>query len=198
MKMKLSDPLNAAFLVCFIAYVVIRGVYDNRSKDNPISERRSDPVERVLLGGVFIGSLLLPVVYLLTSLLSFADSSPPVSVRVGGLAVLLTALALFWRSHADLGTNWSVRLELRDAHRLVTNGVYRRVRHPMYASIFLFGIGQGMILSNWVAGWGALVTFTALYLRRLPREEQMMRDAFGEEYVRYSERTGRVFPGSGS
>jgi protein-S-isoprenylcysteine O-methyltransferase Ste14 len=39
------------------------------------------------------------------------------------------AVWLFWRSHADLGRNWSPSLELREGHELVTEGVYRYVRH---------------------------------------------------------------------
>ncbi len=50
---------------------------------------------------------------------------------------MVAALWLFWRSHADLGRNWSQAFELRKGHELITHGVYRVVRHPMYAAIWL-------------------------------------------------------------
>ena len=107
---------------------------------------------------------------------------------------MVTALWLFWRSHVDLGQNWSVSLEMRERHQLVTDGVYRFIRHPMYASIWLWSLAQGMLLQNWFAGWSLVPTFAAMYFIRTPREERMMCDAFGDEYRHYMRRTGRLFP----
>jgi protein-S-isoprenylcysteine O-methyltransferase Ste14 len=76
----------------------------------------------------------------------------------------------------------------------VTYGVYRLIRHPMYASIWLWGIGQGLLLPNWVAGCLVLPVFAIMYFYRIPREEQMMRELFGEEYEEYMRQTGRVLP----
>jgi len=87
-----------------------------------------------------------------------------------------TALWLFWRSHVDLDLNWSMALELRLGHQLVRHGVYRSIRHPMYAAIWLFSICQGMLLQNWLAGWSALASFALMYFTRTPREEAMMAD----------------------
>jgi len=47
---------------------------------------------------------------------------------------------------------------MRKEHRLVTAGVYRHIRHPMYAAIFLWCLAQGLLLPNWLAGWSALAT----------------------------------------
>jgi protein-S-isoprenylcysteine O-methyltransferase Ste14 len=122
---------------------------------------------------------------------------PPEAQRsVGGVGAILMTLAiwLFWRSHADLGRNWSPSLQLREGHELVTEGVYRHIRHPMYASEWLWSIAQALMLQNWVAGWAGLALFTPLYVLRVPREEQMMLDQFGEEYRAYMNRTGRIVP----
>jgi protein-S-isoprenylcysteine O-methyltransferase Ste14 len=107
---------------------------------------------------------------------------------------MAASLALFYRSHADLGLNWSATLELRKGHELVQHGVYRSMRHPMYASILLWDVAQGLLLRNWLAGWCAFVTFALLYVVRAPREERMMCDAFGEDYRNYMRRSGRLFP----
>ena len=50
----------------------------------------------------------------------------------------------------------------------------------MYASIWLWGLAQGMMLANWLAGWAALLAFAAMYFIRLPREERMMFEEFGD------------------
>ena len=102
---------------------------------------------------------------------------------------------LFHRSHADLGTNWSITLEVREGHRLVTGGVYRRIRHPMYTALFLYCLGLALAVPNWIAGPSYLVAFGLLFALRLGPEERMMRETFGREYDDYAARTQRLVPG---
>jgi len=188
------QPWNAVFLVAFIAYLGIRGVFIRRTKGNEITVSRADSHDRLLLSTVMLSNLLLPFVYLFTPFLAFADYRLPSFAPWCGLASMLASLWLFWRSHADLGQNWSVTLELRKGHELVRHGVYRSIRHPMYAAIWLFCIAQGLLLANWLAGWATFVTFGVLYFVRTPREEAMMCDLFGDEYRDYMRRTGRLIP----
>ena len=76
-----------------------------------------------------------------------------------GAAVMLAALWLFWRSHADLGWHWSATLEVREGHALVDRGVYRRVRHPMYAgSPYSFFMLEAAAVSTGIAA-GALAAY---------------------------------------
>jgi protein-S-isoprenylcysteine O-methyltransferase Ste14 len=188
------QPWNLVFLAGFVAYMGIRGVFERRTRGNEKALSRADGRDRALIFIVLVGSLLLPAVYLFTPWLSFADYRLPAFAPWCGAAVMVAALWLFWRSHADLGQNWSITLEVRKGHQLVRHGVYRLVRHPMYASIFLFSLAQGLLLRNWLAGWSALVTFALLYLVRTPREERMMCDFFGQDYRDYMRQTGRLFP----
>ena len=85
-------------------------------------------------------------------------------------------------------------LELRKEHELIENGVYRSIHHPMYAAIWLFSLAQGLLLQNWLAGWSALAAFALMYFVRAPREEAMLVEHFGQEYLDYMRRTGRLFP----
>jgi protein-S-isoprenylcysteine O-methyltransferase Ste14 len=190
----ISHPWNIVFLLGFAVYLGIRHVFERRTRGNKKKSSRIDGLEKALLGIVVLGSLVAPVLYLMTSWLSFADYDLPALIPWCGTAVMLTALWLFWRSHSDLGQNWSVSLEIREEHELVTGGVYRAMRHPMYASIWLWSLSQAMLLENWLAGGSALVTFAPLYFVRAPREESMMCEFFGDEYRVYMRRTGRIFP----
>ena len=105
------------------------------------------------------------------------------------------SLWLFYRTHKDLGRNWSVTLEVREQHMLVTSGVYSRVRHPMYSAFWLWALAQALLLPNWIAGPAGLVGFGTLFFLRIGREERMMSETFGDEYRRYVEQTSRVLPG---
>lgn len=188
------NPRNVAFLAGFIAFVAIRGRFAGGTRANVKTVRRVDGTERILLSLVGLTALLLPVLFLFTPLLAFADYPLPVAAWWCGLVVMVAALVLFYRSHADLGLNWSATLEMREGHTLVTEGVYRSIRHPMYAAILLFDVAQGLMLANWLAGWSALAVFLLLYAIRAPREERMMMDSFGDAYRDYTKRTGRLFP----
>ena len=190
----LNQPWDVVFLIAFVLYVGIRNWFARRTRDNELALHRVDRLEKILLGFVVVGSLLIPVVYLFTPVLGFAEYRLPSMVPWVGLVVMGLALYLFYRSHADLGLNWSATLEVRSGHTLITEGVYRSIRHPMYSAIWLFGLAQAMLLANWVAGFSALVTFAPLYFVRVPREEQMMVEVFGAEYERYIQRTGRLLP----
>jgi protein-S-isoprenylcysteine O-methyltransferase Ste14 len=93
-----------------------------------------------------------------------------------------------------LGRNWSGVLELYEQHELVTEGPYRFVRHPMYTSVYLKGIGILLLSANWIVGGGYLAAVTLMYALRVRDEEQMMLEHFGEEYRSYMSRTARLVP----
>lgn len=191
----LRPPTNVLFLAGFVAYLAIRYLHLTRGgKPAEAVTRRVDGLEKLLLTLVLLGSLLLPVLYLFTPLLDFANYRLPRALPWVGLPVMLAALWLFHRSHADLGRNWSVSLEVRKDHELITRGVYRRVRHPMYASIWLFSLAQALFLPNRLAGFGALAPFALMYALRVGREERLMLDTFGDAYRDYMERTPRLIP----
>ena len=195
MAFGLQHPWSIVFLVGFVVYMGIRNVYARRLKTEKSVVRRIDGLEKALLAFVMLGSLLAPAAYLFTPLLRFADYDLPTFVPWIGVLVMTLALWAFWRSHADLGRQWSISLEVREDHRLITEGAYRSIRHPMYLAIWLFSLAQALLLENWLAGFGALVSFLPMYVIRAPREEAMMLETFGDEYREYMKRTGRILPG---
>jgi protein-S-isoprenylcysteine O-methyltransferase Ste14 len=111
-----------------------------------------------------------------------------------GTAAGIGALSTFYLTHRSLGRNWSVSLDVRETHRLVTSGIYRRIRHPMYTAFWMWAIAQGLLLPNWIAGLSGLLGFGILYTFRIRHEERLMIDTFGDEYLAYMRRTGRLMP----
>ena len=183
---------KVAIIASLILQIVIRYPYKDGTKQG-VTDRQ----EQLALGLLTIGGLLLPFVYIFTGWLSFADY-PASPWGVGsGLVMLAAGLWLFWRAHHDLGRNWSSTLEVHADHILVTEGVYHYVRHPMYSANWLMMIGQALVLSNWIAGFGGLVAFAYMYLSRVAKEEQMMLEQFGEPYRNYMAHTGQIVPQRG-
>jgi protein-S-isoprenylcysteine O-methyltransferase Ste14 len=172
----------------------IRVVYTRQYRKTTIAMDHRTAVDAVLTVLPALGMFLLPIVYVLTPWLDFADYHLPPWAGWIGVAIFALAIWLLQRSHADLARNWSPRLELLDGHSLVTHGVFRHIRHPMYAAHLLWGIAQVFLLQNWIAGFSMLVTFLPGYLYRARVEEEMMIEQFGDEFCSYMGRTGRLFP----
>ena len=185
---------KAVILLASIVMVAIRAPHGQRSRTVPVARSRKGPREVALLTIAWV-AFFLPLIWVTTPAFAFADYPlHPVPLAAGTLFLAL-GLWLFHRSHADLGTNWSITLEVREKHRLVTHGVYRWVRHPMYLALFIYAAGQALVLPNWVAGPSYGVAMLLLFALRVGPEERMMAEEFGEDYEAYRAATRRLVPG---
>jgi protein-S-isoprenylcysteine O-methyltransferase Ste14 len=118
-----------------------------------------------------------------------------VSDLLGWIAVpiLSAGLWLFWYSHYTIGGYWSIQVQLKKAHRLVTDGPYRYVRHPLYTALFLGYLGTLLALQSWtLVAW--LPVFVASYVLFAREEEKIMERGFGEAYRAYRRQTGMFLP----
>jgi protein-S-isoprenylcysteine O-methyltransferase Ste14 len=183
-----------AWIALVLAVSAIRAPYLLANRRIPVASRRRNVAEEalfVVLGLAAAASLAWAVHPFSTGL------ERPFSPALAGVGVALSAptLLLFWRSHADLGRQWSLEVQVREDHHLIERGVYARIRHPMYASLLLMFVVQGLLIPDLVVGWAALAAFVALLAVRIPREESLLRDEFGAEWERYRDRTWRLAPG---
>ena len=186
--------LKIGYAIVLIGTFIIRYPHEKRNRSNTIRIDKKHTLEKILLGLVFLGMMIIPLIYIFTSWLSFADYVLPNSLHILGLLLIIPTLWLFYRSHKDLGTNWSVSLEIKDGHQIVETGVYKYVRHPMYTAIWLWCFVQVLLLNNYIAGLSGLLCFGLLYLLRVKKEENMMLQEFGQEYEDYMKRTKRIIP----
>lgn len=142
-----------------------------------------------------VGLGLIPILfYLLTSWIDTFRFPFPPGVRWLGAGLIFAGDLLFIWSHRALGRNWSPVLEIRKGHILVTSGPYKFIRHPMYAAIFIIGIGISLFSSNWIVALSYMLPVIFMYLIRIADEEKMMIEKFGDEYRAYMIRTGRLIP----
>ncbi len=197
MEPYLGMTKTLAFIIWFMAiaaWYAIRYPFERRSKKTKVAVSLIDRREWGILGVLTLGLFVLPAVYIATGFPAVLDRPFSPALAWLGIAVLLLSLWLFRRSHSDLGRNWSASLKMREQHQLVTGGVYRYVRHPMYTSFFLLALAQLLLIPNWLAGGAGLLAVLVLYLFRVTREERMMAEQFGEAYRAYCEKTTRIIP----
>jgi len=191
----LDSIFEVIFLIGLILYLF--GVYGpsaRQYKKRRITDNRMRKLDIFLDGFTYMGWQVIPVIYVLTSWLDFANYSLPVWAGRAGVVIFAATLFLLWKAYSDLGRNWSPTLQITDNHLLVTQGIYQYIRHPIYAGLWLWGIAQPLLLQNWIAGLGLLVTFFPLYFLRVPYEEKMMHETFGKEYQEYVDKTGQIIP----
>jgi protein-S-isoprenylcysteine O-methyltransferase Ste14 len=185
---------KAVVLVGTVVLIVIRAPHGRRSRSVKVVKSRKSPLETGLLVLTWVG-FFVPLIWIASPAFFFAEYSLHTGPLLAGVMCLAIGLWLFHRSHADLGSNWSITLEVREQHRLITQGVYRRIRHPMYSALVLYSVGQALVIPNWVAGPSNLIAFVVLLALRVRAEERMMVEQFGDEYAAYTARTARLVPG---
>jgi protein-S-isoprenylcysteine O-methyltransferase Ste14 len=183
-----------AFWVNTLLQLVIRFPFGMSTRSRKKIERRVSPTENILLSLLTIATGILPLIYSVTNWLAFANYTLPAWMGWTGIFIMACSLLIFWRAHYDLKANWSPSLELYEGHTLITNGIYRYIRHPMYASLLLANIAQILLIQNWIAGPIGIIVFILFYTFRSQAEEQMMMERFGDQYREYKEATGAILP----
>ena len=197
-------PFRAAFLLVCGSLLAVRVYYGLRgrpaNKKASWRENWSELVEYegtlsvVLRKAVFplwVGSLV--VFSAFPSWISWASLPVPLWLRWAEICSAAACLPFLVSVQHSLGHRWSTQLRIRENHTLVTSGLYRWIRHPMYTVLFILRLAIALATSNAIILIIEATQF-ALYYARIGKEELMMLRKFGEEYRAYMMRTGRFLP----
>lgn len=114
-------------------------------------------------------------------------------IRYLGLGLLCAGfIALNW-AEASLGRQFSVQVTIQEGHRLVTDGLYRYLRHPRYLGIIVSMLGIALVFCSW---WALMLVFAlALVLFwRIHDEEALLHEEFGKAWEAYAEKSWRFIP----
>ena len=185
---------KTSILLGGLILVVIRATYRFKSPNANAVNSRMGRLEVVLLALASIG-FVVPFLWVASSVFAFADYSLHLVPFIAGILCLVLGLLFFVRAHAALGTNWSATLKVQEGHELITQGIYRHVRHPMYLALLLYSFGQMLVVPNLVAGPSCGVAMAILFALRVGVEERLMLEHFGKDYEVYMARTKRLIPG---
>ena len=110
-----------------------------------------------------------------------------------GLLILIIGCIINIIGRINLGKNWSNQIKIYDDHSLVSNGVYKIVRHPLYASIIWMFFGASLIYSNYLAFLANLIIFIPFMYYRAKQEETLLKNEF-IDYKDYQIKVGMFFP----
>lgn len=133
------------------------------------------------------------VIYQFILLLLLAATTTWSAFHLGALPFLLGALLLSaWAVKVMRLGHFNVRPAIKEGALLVTHGPYRYIRHPMYASILLAGLGLLLITFSWLRLLAFFLLWLVLYLK-LRMEERLLARYF-PDYPAYQKRTRMLFP----
>ncbi len=163
-----------------------------KARQGPAPVKASRPLKVRVLSGVKVAILLGIIVQtFLPDVLPI--SANPAALRAIGVAIYTLGLLTAVMGRIQLGWNWSdiEKAYVKQDHALVSHGLYRHVRHPIYTGDLLLLLGLELALNSWgVLGAIAL----AVYVRRqaIREEGQLMQALPG--YDQYCRRTQRFLP----
>ena len=200
--MSTETSFRIAFLILFVILITMRVYFMVRVRrsggqimpDGQAVAREGGRGVLVIRVIGFFALMIFLVMYFLGANWIDAFSFPlPGWLRWTGFALGVVAVIFWTWTQVILDTQWSAQLQLTKAHHLVTTGPYARIRHPLYAGIFGWCVALSLLTANWIFVAVCVLSILGL-LWRVPKEEQMMIEAFGDEYKAYMQRTGRFFP----
>ena len=193
-----------ALLSLWISLGIVRGYYGRKTKthDSLVAiKEKLKTADREMGKGMMILTAIITVIGVIGIIL-YLLSPPwwtwthlPLGEWVQWIGIVVATIPLFYLIwvHRHLDNQWSIALEIQEDHKLITTGPYRRVRHPMYLGIFVYTIGLCLISLDILVSLFFVFSIWVNY-NRIPSEEQMMIDQFGDEYLEYMKKSGRLIP----
>jgi protein-S-isoprenylcysteine O-methyltransferase Ste14 len=170
----------------------------HRIKAAQSGERISRKEEGYLFAVVLrlVGLLLFvaTIAYLIApTSVQWATIAIPIPLRwIGAISGLFSSVLMYW-TLSSLGKNLTDTVVTRADATLVTHGPYRWVRHPFYLTTALVMVSATLLTANWLIGIGCLVVLAMLVIRT-SKEEQVLIERFGQQYLDYMAGTGQFFP----
>jgi protein-S-isoprenylcysteine O-methyltransferase Ste14 len=151
----------------------------------------------VLMTIIRIGGLILwlsPFVYLINpAWMAWSKVGLPDSVRWLGVGIgVVNTFGIYWL-FSSIGTGITPVSATRKEHKLVTGGIYKYIRHPLYTFGSALFVAFGMMADSWFIAALGILTFILMAIRT-PKEEANLIAKFGDEYREYMKRTGRFLP----
>jgi protein-S-isoprenylcysteine O-methyltransferase Ste14 len=185
------DPARAALVAISFAGAV--AAVTLKLDLNPLRKGAAPGVkESVQLGA------LLPMSLALLWFLPYADRRNILTLRHESwrdLGLLFFSLGIAVRIAAlkSLGEHFSAYVTLQPNHRLVHDGIYAHIRHPLYLSLLLIPTGIALVFASWLA-FPILILAAVFVFDRIGKEERLLAGHFGAEFDDYRTRSSMLIP----
>jgi protein-S-isoprenylcysteine O-methyltransferase Ste14 len=182
----------ARLLVTLCTALVLTAVFINfmlAKESHAVHSRRKSAIATGSMLAFFVG------IYLLIRFRVGVCEIPAIyyPAAIFGLMLLFLGTAINIMGRFALGRNWGNQVIIYEDHKLVTGGVYRVVRHPLYAGLIWMFIGAALVFQNWTALAATVFVFLPAMFYRAKLEEKILAAQF-PTYSDYRNQTGMFFP----
>ena len=131
-------------------------------------------------------TLIIVIVACITLIVQYFKTDSPINIYTYiGLLLMIPSLVFFIISRIQLGSSFQLSAK---ANKLVTDGIYNKIRHPVYffGLIFILGVIIFIQLFYLLIIWCGLIF---MQMRRIKNEEKILEEKFGEQYLKYKKDT---------
>lgn len=187
-----------AFGIVIIAWIIFAGTFlflkKPKQSDAPEKSRAPRSIAGIALQG--LGFTLVWALHRTPFLSPFVGEQYMLNIVLQILTILLVVGSVWLSISAitELGRQWSLTARLIKNHQLVTSGVYQIVRHPIYTAMFGMMTATALVLSHWLILIIATVIFLLGTKLRTSGEEELLREAFPQEYENYRAQVPALIP----
>ena len=183
--------LDLSFLL--VAFGVRTAVQVRRTADAGWRIGRPHGVPELAARAGFVVALGLLVVSCVTAMAA-GGRRPSAAVAGLGIGLCVGAIVLVFVAQLQMGTSWRIGVDPNERTELVTAGMYRRVRNPIYTGMVAFSAGQLLVVpSVWsAAAMVALVVGVELQVRAV--EEPYLERVHGRAFTGWCATSGRFMP----
>lgn len=194
--------MNETIFRISTALILVTGIsissYFRSKADRNSGEKLSRNLDgKPLMFLIAIGGLALwlsPSIYLINpDWMTWSKLGLPELARWFGIVLGIVCLGLLYWMFSSIGSGITPVSATRKNHRLVTHGIYRWIRHPLYTLGTSLFVSVSLMTDSWFILVMAGLAFTILAIRT-PKEEANLIAKFGDEYREYMQRTGRFLP----
>lgn len=181
------------FVVLYLVWQLISEIWIYQDPDDYVIEDDDQKSYLILQISFMLALLFATIDFVEWHITRHSDWEP--TVIYAGLGVFVISCLVRWWGFRSIGRYFNARVAVYSQHRLITEGAYQKIRHPLYLGSLLSFLAIPMIFNS----WGALliIVFTTIpaLIRRLNLEEEFLLQHFGDEYQDYMRRTKKMIPG---
>lgn len=161
------------------------------SKNSPVKKEKKSIVETGSMLAFYI--LMMLLVYKKIGMLSI-NFTASMYVSAAGTVLVIIGTVINITGRINLKNNWGNQIRIYEGHTLTMTGIYKYIRHPLYASTVLMLYGFSFLFFNIAVFALATVVFIPFIIFRAKQEDKMLADTFNGAFEEYKNKTGMFFP----
>ncbi|NMC55899.1 MAG: isoprenylcysteine carboxylmethyltransferase family protein [Eubacteriaceae bacterium] len=165
-------------------------------KNMTANEEQADKKSYKVLYGITIISLIVGIAagWLLKFYNIGGIYNDSIYFPIIGIIVILLGLFIRLSAIAKLKQYFTVNVTIREDHKLITDGLYKYIRHPAYAGGILSFIGCGICYGNIISLIIIALPYFILIIIRIKNEEAILTEKFGQDYINLQKKTKKLIP----